>query len=146
MLNPWKTVIDAIRTEVEIKSTLCNIVKELPITMNEIIDKASDDEFIKEVKDKLNSKDQNVSEVYSLCNDMYGDRVIIPSTLQKRTLKEFHVGHPGTSRMKSLMRSYVYWINMNKDIENTVRSCKECTLATKAPPRIFNPCPKADRQ
>ena len=32
------------------------------------------------------------------------------------------------------MRSYVYWPNMDKDIENIVKSCKGCALAAKTPP------------
>ena len=72
------------------------------------------------------------------------ERVVIPSTLQKCILKDFHAGHPGSTRMKSLMRSFVYWPNMDKDIENAVKSCKGCALAAKAPPIKFNPWPKTD--
>ena len=42
--------------------------------------------------------------------------------------------------MKSLMRSFVYWPNMDKDIENTVEICK----AAKTPPAKFNPWPETD--
>ena len=34
-----------------------------------------------------------------------------------KILKEFHIGHPGTTRMKSLMCSYTYWPTMDQDIE-----------------------------
>ena len=54
---------------------------------------------------------------------MYSDRVVIPPALQKRILKEFHVGHPGMSRMRSLMRSNVYWTNMDKDSKILQRLC-----------------------
>lgn len=46
--------------------------------------------------------------------------------------------------MKSLMRSFVYWPNMDRDIENAVAKCKGCALAAKAPPVKFNPWPKTD--
>ena len=59
-------------------------------------------------------------------------------------LKDFHAGHPGSTRMKSLMRSYIRWPNMDKYIENAVKSCKGCVLTAKAPPIKFNPCPKTD--
>ena len=42
---------------------------------------------------------------------MYEECVIIPILLQKRILKEFHVGHPVIARMKSLMTIYDNWIN-----------------------------------
>ena len=54
-------------------------------------------------------------------------------------LKDFHTGHIGSNRMKSLMRSFVYWPIMDKDIENAVKLCKGCTLAAKASPIEFNP-------
>ena len=44
--------------------------------------------------------------------------------------------------MKALMKSYVYWYGMDKDIENLVKTCKNCALAAKAPPVKFNPWPK----
>ena len=42
------------------------------------------------------------------------------------------------------MRSYVYWPNLDKDIENAVKLCKGCALAVKAFPIRFNPLPKTD--
>lgn len=85
--------------------------------------------------------------MYSICDNvlLYSDRVVIPTTLQKRMLKEFHVGHPGISRMKSLMRSFVFWPNMDKDIEEKVRECRGCALAMKAPPTQFGSWAKPDR-
>ena len=38
--------------------------------------------------------------------------------------------------MKALMRSYIYWYGMIKEIEN---------LAAKAPPVKFNPWPKTNK-
>ena len=76
---------------------------------------------------------------------MYSERVLVLLLVQKRILKEFHIGHPGISRMKSLMRSYVYWSSMDRDIESLVMSCKGCALASKASPMKFKPWPETDR-
>ena len=38
---------------------------------------------------------------------MYGEWVVIPAVLTKKIFKDFHTGHPGMSRIKALMRSYV---------------------------------------
>ena len=46
--------------------------------------------------------------------------------------------------MKSLMRSYVYWHNRDKDIESLVKSSKRCALAAKAPPIKFKPWLETD--
>ena len=46
--------------------------------------------------------------------------------------------------MKNPMRNFVYWPNMDKGIENAVKQCKSCALATKAHPIKFSPWPKID--
>ena len=45
---------------------------------------------------------------------MYSERVMVPLSLQKRILKEFHPRHPHIPRMKSLMRIYVYWHTIDR--------------------------------
>ena len=42
------------------------------------------------------------------------------------------------SRMKSLMRSFVYWPRMDCDIEYLVKNCRACVLAEKSPPIKLN--------
>ncbi|GAB1605961.1 uncharacterized protein K02A2.6-like, partial [Argonauta hians] len=126
---------------------LLNIFGSKKVTLNEIRKETAKDDFITQKKQMLSQNDQRASDVFSVCDEelLYSERVIVPSVLQKRILRDFHVGHPGITRMKSLMRSYVYWQNMDKDIENTVKSCRGCALAAKAPPTTFSPWPKTDR-
>ena len=85
--------------------------------------------------------------IFSKCNGilMYGERVVIPTVLTKKILKDFHTGHLGINRMKALMRSYVYWPSMDKDIENMVKSWKSCASVAKAPSIKFNSWPKTDK-
>ncbi|KIH66114.1 hypothetical protein ANCDUO_03558 [Ancylostoma duodenale] len=45
----------------------------------------------------------------------FGPRIVIPSKFHRRVLQLLHDGHPGTTRMKMLARSYVYWTNITKD-------------------------------
>ena len=80
------------------------------------------------------------NKIFSTCNGilMYGERVVIPAVLTKNILKDFHTGHLGMSRMKALMQSYVHWLGMDKDIENMVKSCKNCASVAKAPAIKFN--------
>ncbi|KIH43209.1 integrase core domain protein, partial [Ancylostoma duodenale] len=63
----------------------------------------------------------------------FGPRIVIPSKLCRRVLQLSHDGHPGTTRMKMLARSYVYWTNITKDIEEYVRACRNCQDVAKAP-------------
>ena len=52
---------------------------------------------------------------------------------QKEILNELHVGHPGIIRMKELARSYLWWPNIDSDIEQTVRNCSRCQQVRKPP-------------
>ena len=120
-------------------------MKKLPVTLDDIRKEAKSNYFIRETKGKLQT-DEQVAEVFSTCDQvlLYQERVVVPATLQNKILKDFHTGPPSTTRMKSLMRSYVYWRKMDKDIEKKVKACWGCALATKAPPIQFSPWPKVD--
>ena len=139
--------IAALWLDCEIKSIIENTVRDLPVTLSEIKSKAIKDDFINEIKQKIASKDNGVSDVYSLCDSilLYSDRVAIPKKLQKLILKDFHTGHPGKNRMKSLMWSYVYWPAMDKDIIDMINAYRGCVLAAKAPATTFKPWPKTDQ-
>ena len=95
---------------------------------------------------KNSDRSTTESKVYSICNDalMYCKRAVLPLSPQKQILRELHTGDPRISRMKSLMRSYVYWHSMDRDIESLIKTCKGCALAAKAPPIKFNPWPETD--
>ena len=64
---------------------------------------------------------------------LWGDRVVIPSALREKVLKELHEVHPGVSRMKSLARSYVWWPNMDLEIEYLVKDCETCQQNQRCP-------------
>ena len=141
------TVITALRSENEVENTLNSTIKELPVSLKEIKREAVRDKFIREIKAKLLKKNTKTEETYSLCDNvlLYSERDVIPKTLQKRILHDFLTGHPGINRMKSLMRSYVFWPGMDSDVTDMVSKCKGCILATKSPPTSQEPWTKTDR-
>ena len=128
------------KTECEFKNMIANKVKELPVTLVDIKRESQLDEFIQPIKNKMCNKDPNVPEVFSLCDDvlLYNDRVVIPNSLQRNILRDFHMGHPG----RSLIRRSVYWPNMDRDIADMIESCKRCVLAAKSPTKTGKPWPK----
>ena len=85
--------------------------------------------------------------IFSSCDGilLYGVWVVIPASLNKKILKDFHTRHPGVSTMKSLMRSYVYWPGVDKQIKDVVKRCRCCTMAVKVPSVKIKPWPKMDR-
>ena len=64
-----------------------------------------------------------------------GSRVIVPPQGRPIVLSQLHDTHPGISRMKSLARSYVWWPGLDRDIENTVKSCQTGQESRPAPPQ-----------
>ena len=69
---------------------------------------------------------------------------MIPNSLQREIFRDFHMGHPGKNRTKSLMRCYVYCPNMDRDIVDMIESCKGCAFAAKSPTTTCKPWPKSD--
>nr|VZI20717.1 unnamed protein product [Spirometra erinaceieuropaei] len=66
---------------------------------------------------------------------MFADRVVIPFSLRPTVLRQFHAAHPGTSRTKSIARSFAYWPGIDGDIDDLVRRCSRCQQAAKMPSR-----------
>ena len=131
-----ETVIASFKSEMDVKYVLFKIV-----SLEDIKFKTKFDKFINQTKKELMNQKVKTNNIFSTCNGilMYGERVVIPTVLTKKILKDFHTGHPGMSRMKALMRSYVNWPGMDKDTENMVKSRRSCASVTKAPPIKFNP-------
>ena len=62
-----------------------------------------------------------------------GSRVIVPPALRDKVLNQLHDGHPGTVKMKSLARQYVWWPGLDKDLEEKVRLCTPCQETRNSP-------------
>ncbi|XP_045111311.1 uncharacterized protein K02A2.6-like [Portunus trituberculatus] len=70
---------------------------------------------------------------------LWGSRVVVPEVARKRVLAELHETQPGASRMKSIARSYVWWPNMDYDIETVVQQCAQCQQLRNLPPTPLQP-------
>ena len=67
---------------------------------------------------------------------LLGKRIIIPKRLQRSVLKKLHVGHMGLQRTKALARSYMWWPNIDNDIDEANYSCTNCQEEKrKMPPK-----------
>lgn len=73
-----------------------------------------------------------------------GTKVVVPSSMQLDIIKRVHAGHLGIRKWKARARQFVYWPNLNSDIERLVRKCSVChTYAYRQPPEplIMPPTP-----
>ena len=66
---------------------------------------------------------------------LWGLRVIIPTTLQTRMLKELHAAHAGIVKIKAVARSIMWWPKMDHEIEEVVSKCDSCTEQRSLPPQ-----------
>ena len=57
---------------------------------------------------------------------LWGTQVIIPTKLRAQVLEELHHAHPGVVKMKGLVSSYIWWPQLDSEIEQKVRDCTIC--------------------
>ena len=57
---------------------------------------------------------------------LWGNRVIIPSSLRSTLLLDLHSEHMGIVRMKAMARQYLWWPKLNSEIEDMARQCESC--------------------
>ena len=57
---------------------------------------------------------------------LWGIRVVIPESLQRRVLDSLHANHSGITRMKAIARSHFWWKGLDADIEAMGKSCYMC--------------------
>ncbi|EYC39146.1 hypothetical protein Y032_0673g1398 [Ancylostoma ceylanicum] len=126
----------------------CRVITgTLPVDIKMIAGKSAKDDTLKNVisyvqKDKWpNEPSVDVARYFALRQSLaiqddclfFGPRLVIPSKLRRRVLQLSHDGHPGTTRMQMLARSYVHCTNITKDLEDYVRGCRNCQEVAKAP-------------
>ena len=99
-------------------------VKEYLITNNDTFIGSEECRAYKQIKEELNLENDCI---------LRGARVIIPTVLRSRVLKEIHEGHQGIVKSKAIARSFVWWPNIDKEIENSVKNCEQCALHQNNP-------------
>ena len=52
---------------------------------------------------------------------MYAHRIVIPQALKAELLAELHSAHMGVVKRKAITRSFIWWPNIDTDIENVIK-------------------------
>ncbi|XP_058456730.1 uncharacterized protein K02A2.6-like [Malaya genurostris] len=127
-----------------------NQIETLPVNTKELGEYTMADKSVKELIQALKAGraiqgchrfgiEQNEFGMQGSCL-MRGIRVYVPPSLRGRVLNELHSGHFGISRMKSLARSYCWWENIDRDIEEIARNCVDCARAKASPAKVQIHC------
>lgn len=66
---------------------------------------------------------------------MWGYRVVIPVNLRSELLQQVHQSHLVIVKTKSICRSFFWWPNIDRDVEQLVKSCEACLSALPSPPK-----------
>ena len=64
---------------------------------------------------------------------LWGDRVVIPSSLREILLVDLHSEHMGIVRTKQLARIYLWWPRLDVEIESMIKVCQSCQENAKNP-------------
>ena len=64
---------------------------------------------------------------------MWGSRVVVPPPGKAKLIEQLHEGHPGTSRLKNLARSYIWWLNIDEEVEAKIKQCNQCQIHHSSP-------------
>ena len=76
---------------------------------------------------------------------LWGSRVVIPEKLRDQVLQELHEGHIGMVRMKMLSRAFVWWPELDKDIEEACAGCEQCIMHQNNPSQTVHPWEPASK-
>ncbi|GFW38676.1 uncharacterized protein K02A2.6 [Trichonephila clavipes] len=114
-------------------------IEALPVTSKELRQETSKDiELGPLLRALREGKDLQGREAQYTIEDgciMYGQRVCIPRKFRKNVLEELHAGHLGIVKMMAIARSFVYWKNIDNDIEEAAKNCVDCARYKADPPK-----------
>ena len=114
------------------------------ISIERLIQATQDDTTLRKLKKQLKkgyiTKDKEMAPYAKVFNQLSisdsglilkEEKIILPSKLVNTAIKKAHKGsHPGMSSMKRRIRSHFWFPGLNAQIEETVRTCKQCSMFT----------------
>ncbi|TRY79255.1 hypothetical protein TCAL_16081, partial [Tigriopus californicus] len=65
---------------------------------------------------------------------LFHNRVIVPRLIRRSLLDKLHLSHSGITKTRSLARALYYWPSMNREINNIISSCEQCTRLLPSQP------------
>ena len=130
-----RNVISHIQTEtLPVTAAEIKISTKNDAILFEVLKYLRDDKWLEHISQELRPYLKKSNKL-SFENDiiMWGLRVVIPSCYRHKILSKLHKNHPGMSRMKSLSRLYIWFPNIDKQIEKLVKTCETCEKLSNNP-------------
>ena len=130
--NEMQIQVDFITQAMPVGDNVWKIIKEQSIKDNTLtklkqVIKTGWPKYYRDVPDEV-TKDHHLRHDLVISDNivLINERILIPEGLKTTMLEKLHTGHPGTARTKSRAEKSMYWLGINKDIENFVSKCKVC--------------------
>ena len=76
-----------------------------------------------------------------MCNDLLGNRIVIPPSICQEILGKLHCGHQGITRCRERARQSLWWPGINKEIETMIQKCLICSKHKTQHPEPLCPTP-----
>jgi len=122
------------------------IVQNMPISTEQLAQATAKDSQIQEIIKALRGKKEipaklrfnvnqaafSIQQEILLCNG----KVVIPTSLRIRFLRDLHRSHFGAAKMKALARGLFWWPGVDRAIEEIARNCNTCNSLRNNPPKI----------
>jgi hypothetical protein len=126
-----------------------NMVNASGITTQEIISETATDVLLQKVTEMMKLPEwprkskisQDLYPFFDLRHELSDeggyltraeDRILIPTSLQRKILAISHQGHPGIVRAKRKLRESYWWPGMRTDVDRLIRHCQGCQASDKS--------------
>ena len=94
---------------------------------------------VRYLKNGWSKSDSSINEYWCIRNDLslyngvvlFRNRIVIPSKIRMYFLNSLHVAHNGIVAMKEEARKFIFWPQMNNEIEEISKSCNTCAIKNR---------------
>ena len=68
---------------------------------------------------------------------LWHDCIVVPIFLRSVLLRELHSDHSGSVKMKRLAHRYIWWPNMDEELNETTKHCLACQEQAQGPSKTY---------
>ena len=101
-----------------------------PLTVKEIVEAQKKDKAIDKLRKYEKYKMLLIENVHVLCKD---GKLVMPKSLQYCAVSWYHhyLQHPGNTCLKETIRTAMFWMGIQRSVQNHVKRCQSCQTNKK---------------